>query len=178
MTRDYRSESCFSGVLDYPGLTVFGELGSDGAKWHWFLLLMFFCLPLSIWLSLVLTGLAFLTGACPSCEPVSLIMMDLLGSQGVSGCGHGGGTGVLDLPSDTVVYQKQGVSLAGQIGPASAGLHGVPVMLDNWGRDLTCRPGYDGTSGSQADFGCHINFVVLTEELFKGISYFICKIEH
>jgi hypothetical protein len=28
-------------VLGYPGLAVVGELGSDGAKWHWFLLLMF-----------------------------------------------------------------------------------------------------------------------------------------
>ena len=42
----------------YPGLTVLGELGSDDAKELWFLLLMFFPLPLGIWLSLVLAGLA------------------------------------------------------------------------------------------------------------------------
>jgi hypothetical protein len=39
-------------------LAVVGELGSDGAKWHWFLLLIFLSLPLAIWLSLVLTGFA------------------------------------------------------------------------------------------------------------------------
>jgi hypothetical protein len=32
---------------------VVGEMGSDDAKWHWFLLLMFLCLPLTIWLSQV-----------------------------------------------------------------------------------------------------------------------------
>jgi hypothetical protein len=31
--RDYfRSESCFSSVLGFPGLAVMGELGSDDAK--------------------------------------------------------------------------------------------------------------------------------------------------
>ena len=29
---DFRLESCFSGVLGYPGLPVVGKLGSDGAK--------------------------------------------------------------------------------------------------------------------------------------------------
>ena len=29
---DIKSASCFSGMLGYPGLTVMGELGSDGAK--------------------------------------------------------------------------------------------------------------------------------------------------
>jgi hypothetical protein len=40
MRWDFRSDSCFSGVLGYPGFAVVGKLGSDGAKWHWFLLLM------------------------------------------------------------------------------------------------------------------------------------------
>jgi hypothetical protein len=39
-------------------LAVVGELGCDVAKDHWFLLLMFLYLPLTMWLSLVLNGLA------------------------------------------------------------------------------------------------------------------------
>jgi hypothetical protein len=54
MRWDFRTESCFSCVLGYPGLAVVGDLSSDVAKWHWFLLLM----PFTIWLSQVLTGLA------------------------------------------------------------------------------------------------------------------------
>jgi hypothetical protein len=34
-----------------------GELGSDNAELYWVLLLMIMCLPLAIWLSLVLIGL-------------------------------------------------------------------------------------------------------------------------
>jgi hypothetical protein len=33
MRCDFKSESCFSGVLGYPGLAVVGELGSDDAKY-------------------------------------------------------------------------------------------------------------------------------------------------
>ena len=51
-----RSESCSSGVLEYRGLAVV-ELGSDGAKLYWLLLVMFLFLPFAIWLSLLLTGL-------------------------------------------------------------------------------------------------------------------------
>jgi hypothetical protein len=58
MRWDYQSESCFSGILWYLGLAVVGELGCVGAKWHWFLLTLLFCLPLVTWLSLVLTSLA------------------------------------------------------------------------------------------------------------------------
>jgi hypothetical protein len=29
---EFRSESCFSGMLEYPWLAVVGELGSDDAK--------------------------------------------------------------------------------------------------------------------------------------------------
>ena len=32
MRSDFRSESCFSGVMVYPGLAMMGELGSDDAK--------------------------------------------------------------------------------------------------------------------------------------------------
>jgi hypothetical protein len=32
MRRDFRSKSCFSCVIVYPGLTMVGELGSDDAK--------------------------------------------------------------------------------------------------------------------------------------------------
>jgi hypothetical protein len=33
MRYDFKSESCFSGVLVYPGLRVVGVLGSDVAEW-------------------------------------------------------------------------------------------------------------------------------------------------
>jgi hypothetical protein len=42
MRYDFKSESCFSGVVGYPGLTVVGVLCSDDAKWSWFLLVRFF----------------------------------------------------------------------------------------------------------------------------------------
>ena len=67
MKWNFKSESCFSGVLGYPGLAVVGELSFDVTKWHWFLLLMFLHLPLAIWLSLVLIVLA--VSDYPSCEP-------------------------------------------------------------------------------------------------------------
>lgn len=41
MKCDFNSKSCFLGVLGYPGIAVVGELGSDGAKQRWFLLLTF-----------------------------------------------------------------------------------------------------------------------------------------
>jgi len=57
------------GVMKFPHLAfqvcwdiqyfaLVGELGSDDAKQSWFLLLSFLCLPLAIWLSLVLAALA------------------------------------------------------------------------------------------------------------------------
>jgi hypothetical protein len=45
-------------MFGYPVLALVGELGSDVAKLHWFLLLMLFLLPLAILLSLLLTGFA------------------------------------------------------------------------------------------------------------------------
>ena len=45
-------------MLGYPVLAVVGDLGSDVAKWHWFLWFMNLYLPLAIWLSLVFTGFA------------------------------------------------------------------------------------------------------------------------
>jgi hypothetical protein len=54
MRYDFKSVSCFSGVLGYPGLVVVGILGSDDAQCSWFLLVRFLCLPFAIWKSLVL----------------------------------------------------------------------------------------------------------------------------
>ena len=45
-------------MLVYSGLAVVGELGSHNAGIYWLLLLMVLPLPLTIWLSLVLTGLS------------------------------------------------------------------------------------------------------------------------
>jgi len=38
---DFKSKYVFSSVLEYPGLSVVAELGSDDVKWPWLLLLMF-----------------------------------------------------------------------------------------------------------------------------------------
>jgi hypothetical protein len=84
MRWDFRSESCFSGVLE-----LVGELDSDFAKWHWFLLLTFFGLPLTLWLSLVLTGLAI--SDCSLFLLWAWLCWASLG-QAVSGCGRGSGT--------------------------------------------------------------------------------------
>lgn len=63
-------------------LTMVGELNSDGAKWHWFLLHMFLALPLTNWLSQVITGLAFSGWICLCCEPVNLVVFEFLGVKG------------------------------------------------------------------------------------------------
>jgi hypothetical protein len=49
MRCDFKSESCFSGVLGYPGLAVVGVLNSDDAQCSWFLLVRFLHLPFTIW---------------------------------------------------------------------------------------------------------------------------------
>jgi hypothetical protein len=67
MRWDFRSKYYFPDVLGYPGFAVVGELGSGGAKLHWFLLLMF-----TIWLSLVLTGLSVSDWSWPSWQQVEL----------------------------------------------------------------------------------------------------------
>ena len=54
MRYDFESESCFSGVLVYPGLAVVGVLGSDDAQCSFFLLVRFLRLSFAIWKSLVL----------------------------------------------------------------------------------------------------------------------------
>ena len=46
MRYDFNSESCFSGVLWYPGLAVVGIQDSDDAEWSWFLFVRFLHLPL------------------------------------------------------------------------------------------------------------------------------------
>ena len=44
-------------MLVYSGLAVVGELGSDEAYIFWLLLLMVWCLPFTIWISLVFVDL-------------------------------------------------------------------------------------------------------------------------
>jgi len=58
MNWDFRSQSCSSCVLGYSGFAVVEELGSDGFKLQWLLLLMF--LTLAVWLFVVFTGLGVL----------------------------------------------------------------------------------------------------------------------
>jgi hypothetical protein len=57
MRSDFRSKSFFSGVMVCPGLAMVEELGSDGAKYPLFLLLMLLCLHPTICLSLALPAL-------------------------------------------------------------------------------------------------------------------------
>jgi hypothetical protein len=45
MRYDFKSESFFSGVLWYPGLSEVEVLGSDDGEWSWFLLVRFLHLP-------------------------------------------------------------------------------------------------------------------------------------
>ena len=49
LVEDFKKESCFSGVLGYPGLPVMGELVFDDGEWSWFLLVRFLHLPFAIW---------------------------------------------------------------------------------------------------------------------------------
>jgi hypothetical protein len=46
MKCDFKSESCFSGVFEYPGLSVVSLLGYDDNEWSWFLLVRFLSVPL------------------------------------------------------------------------------------------------------------------------------------
>jgi hypothetical protein len=49
MRYDFKSESCFLGVLGYLGLAEMGVLGSDDGDWSWFLLVRILHLPFAIW---------------------------------------------------------------------------------------------------------------------------------
>jgi hypothetical protein len=49
MRDDFESESCFLGVLGYPGLAEVGVLDSDDGEQSWFLLVRFLHLPFAIW---------------------------------------------------------------------------------------------------------------------------------
>ena len=62
MRYDFNSKSCFSSMFGQPGLAVVGELDSDDIMQPWFLLVIFLCLPFTIWLSLVLVGPAVSDG--------------------------------------------------------------------------------------------------------------------
>jgi hypothetical protein len=61
MRYDFRSESCFSGVLVYSGFAVVGILGSDDSQWNLFSEILSFafhhlvvsCVILAVWLELV-----------------------------------------------------------------------------------------------------------------------------
>ena len=88
----------FQMFLRHPYLAVVRELGSDGARVYSFLLLMVSCLPLAIWLSLMLIGFGVSVwslppmslGCCRSPEcPVTLVIADLLGSFQTVGSSEG-----------------------------------------------------------------------------------------
>jgi hypothetical protein len=72
MRYDFKSESCFSGLLGCPGLIVVGVLGSGDTQCSLFLLVRFLCLPFTICKYLVLMIKLSLIGACSSCDSVSL----------------------------------------------------------------------------------------------------------
>jgi hypothetical protein len=63
---DFRSMSCFSGVLVYPWLVKMGEFHSHDTTQPWFLLFLSLCLPPpSDYLKCLLPSI-YLIGACPS----------------------------------------------------------------------------------------------------------------
>lgn len=63
-----------------------GELGSDGLRFHWVLLIVFLSVPLAIWLSLVLAGLV----ASLSSRPLELVVLMAAGLLGArQRCGQG-----------------------------------------------------------------------------------------
>jgi hypothetical protein len=64
-------------VLVYSGLAVVGELGSDEAYIFWLLLLMVWCLPFTIWISLVFVDLGGYMESASS-VPVSSVASGLL----------------------------------------------------------------------------------------------------
>lgn len=103
MRWNFRSLSCFSGILGYPGLAVVRELGSGGAKLHLFLLLIILCLLLAIWFSMVLTGLGVSDWNHPPWRQVELC--------GLRACLFGG---------------RQCCLWIGEVGFMSAGLCGCP----------------------------------------------------
>ena len=81
---DFKSESCFSGVLDYPQLALVGKLGSDDARYSCFLLVKLLCLPFSFWFSLVLVGLAVSNWSLSllwACKHVSALQGDQFSSS-------------------------------------------------------------------------------------------------
>jgi hypothetical protein len=95
---------------------VVGELGSDGAKVYWLLLLMAYHLHLSTWFSLVLTGLyvsvwslsPVTLGCCRSPgRPVTLATEDLLG--GLQTLGSSEGRHADDLPPMICVAGGSGI---------------------------------------------------------------------
>ena len=58
-------------MLGYSGLALVGELGSSVVKIYCLLLLMYLCLPHTIWLSLVLTGLNISLWSLPHVQQLS-----------------------------------------------------------------------------------------------------------
>lgn len=164
----FRSESCF-----FVCVKVFraccGE--KSGFWWCQFALVSVIYvlnLPLSTWLSLVLTALAvfdwslsFLWGllwciSLSQCDSVIRVMMDLLGVNLSMDGRRVGSAWAPDLSPGTVVYLKNGVSLARWIGPNQLGPVVVPVRPGigvGW-RGLSSEPGYDGPPGRQTVSQC------------------------
>lgn len=67
------SESCFfPGLFRYPGLPEVGEQCSTGVKLYQLLLLIFFSVSFTIWLSLLLTGLSVSNWSQPPWRQIKL----------------------------------------------------------------------------------------------------------
>jgi hypothetical protein len=84
MIHDFKLESCFLCVFEYPGLDLVGEIGCDDDKKPWFLLLRFLCLPLALCLTLVLFCFAVSDwnfSVLGACKPVILGVSTILGDQ-------------------------------------------------------------------------------------------------
>jgi hypothetical protein len=81
MRYDFKSKSCFSGVLGYPGLSELGVLSSDDGE-SWFLLVRFLHLPFY----LVISGVSCYSCLCLGLVPpvILLVSVSRPGSLGLS----------------------------------------------------------------------------------------------
>ena len=123
MRYDFKSESCFSGVLGYPGLAVVGVLGSDDAQCSCFLLVRFLHLPFAIWIISCVNGLA--------ASGWSLILLD-----SVSIGQHSWESNSHLSPSGQSTLGRQALLLQGRC-PEVWNSDPPP---DFWGQSPPCRP--------------------------------------
>ena len=97
MRYDFKSESCFSGVLGYPGLAEVGVLCSDDGEWSWILTFAFCHLVISgvscyscVWLELVPPVILLASVSIPRRPALSRVsVVRILSAVKLSSCREG-----------------------------------------------------------------------------------------